>query len=141
MIAASVALAGCSPEHKETSKSDDDDPARVAAVAGSDVKTVTLSARAAERLGIKTEPARDVAMPAGAPPATAVPLAALIYDKNGDIWVYTAKQPRTFVRQRVRVARIEGDLAILDSGPAAGTAVVTVGAAELLGSELGVGGA
>jgi hypothetical protein len=65
----------------------------------------------------------------------------LIYDKNGDIWVYTAKQPRTYVRQRVRIARIEGDLAILDSGPPAGTPVVTVGAAELLGSELGVGGA
>jgi hypothetical protein len=44
------------------------------------------------------------------------------------------------VRQRVGVARIDGDLAILGSGPAPGTAVVTVGVAELLGTELGVGG-
>ena len=136
-----MTLAACSQERTETSKSDDDDPARVVALAGTDLKSITFSARAAERLGIKTEPVREMSRPAGAPPTTAVASAALIYDKNGAVWVYTARQPRTYVRERVSVARIEGDLAILDSGPAPGTAAVTVGAAELLGSELGVGGA
>jgi hypothetical protein len=72
--------------------------------------------------------------------SSAVPAAALVYDKNGGTWVYTNSQPLTFVRERVTVARIEGDLAVLQSGPAPGTAVATVGAAELLGTEYGVEG-
>jgi hypothetical protein len=67
-------------------------------------------------------------------------MAALVYDDSGDIWVYTVTRPLTYMRQRVAVARIEGDLAVLESGPAPGTAVVTVGVAELLGSEYGVEG-
>jgi hypothetical protein len=46
----------------------------------------------------------------------------------------------TFVPQEVVIARIDGDTAILTSGPAPGTEVVTVGAAELLGAEYGVPG-
>jgi hypothetical protein len=139
LMAAIVALAACSQEHTAT-KSEDDDPARLVRVEGTDLKGVALTARAAERLGIKTEPVREVLTPGGTTPVKAVPVAALLYDKNGDVWVYTPAQPRTYVRQRVGVARIDGDLAILGSGPAPGTAVVTVGVAELLGSELGVGG-
>jgi hypothetical protein len=140
LIAGVLTLAACSPDHPESVKSDDDDPARVTKVEGSDVKSVTLSAHAAERIGIKTEPVREMAQPGAGGPVKTVPLAALIYDKSGESWVYVATHPRTFVRQRVSVARVEGELVILESGPAVGAAVVTVGAAELLGSEYGVGG-
>jgi len=40
----------------------------------------------------------------------------------------------------VAMAGVSGDMAVLQSGPPAGTQVVTTGAAELLGSEQGVAG-
>jgi hypothetical protein len=101
---------------------------------------VVLNQRAADRVGIKSEPVRQVSTSGTGPQSPAVPVAALVYDSGGDIWVYTVTRPLTYVRQRVALARIEGDLAVLVSGPAPGTAVVTVGAAELLGSEYGVEG-
>ena len=69
-----------------------------------------------------------------------IPLAAVLYDKDGKTWTYTTSEPLTFVPQEVVIARIDGDTAILTSGPAPGTEVVTVGAAELLGAEYGVPG-
>jgi hypothetical protein len=142
VLAVMVALIACGQEHTGTgAKSEEDDPARVVRVEGTDVKAITLTARAADRLGIKTESVREVTAPGGTTPLKVVPVSALIYDKNGEVWVYTATQSRSYVRQRVSVARIDGNVAVLGSGPALGTAVVTVGAPELLGSELGVGGA
>jgi hypothetical protein len=44
-----------------------------------------------------------------------------------------------FVRSPITVVTIEGNRAVLSAGPAAGTQVVTVGAAELLGTEYEVG--
>lgn len=136
LAGASLMLSGCTQGHTENARNgDDDQPARLVTVEGSQLKGVVLTARATERLGIKTEPVREV-------PAhqTAVPVAALVYDKKGEVWVYTSTQPLRYVRERVEVERIEGDLAILESGPPAGTAVVTVGSAELLGTEYGVEG-
>ena len=60
-------------------------------------------------------------------------------DLNGETWTYTNPEPLVFVRHRVTVEYISGDLAVLLDGPPAGTSVVTVGAAELFGAELGVG--
>lgn len=67
-----------------------------------------------------------------------IPYAAVIYDPQGATWVYTNPEPLTFVRHSIVVDYIEGELAILLEGPSAGTAVVTVGAAELFGTETGV---
>jgi hypothetical protein len=68
-----------------------------------------------------------------------VPYAAVLYDPRGDTWVYTNPEPLVFVRHLISVEYIEGDLAVLSSGPSVGTAVVTVGAAELFGIEFGIG--
>lgn len=142
LIAATVALVACSQDHPQSAaRSDDDDPAHVVKVEGTDLKTVTLSARAADRLGIvATEQVREVSTASSATPVKAVPATAVMYGKNGDIWVYTVTRPRTYVRASISVDSIEGNLVILESGPAVGTVVVTVGGAELLGIELGVGG-
>jgi hypothetical protein len=70
---------------------------------------------------------------------TAVPYSALIYDTQGETWVYTSPAPRTFVRHKVDVDDIEGDVAVLDEGPPIGTVVVSVGVAELYGAETKVG--
>jgi len=68
-----------------------------------------------------------------------VPYSALIYDPQGETWVYTSPQPRTFVRASVDVDYIDGDVAVLESGPPAGTVVASVGVAELYGTEFKVG--
>jgi hypothetical protein len=64
-----------------------------------------------------------------------IPYAAVLYDPHGNTWTYTNPEPLVFVRHRIDVEFIEGDRAVLREGPAAGTAVVTAGAAELFGVE------
>ena len=64
-----------------------------------------------------------------------VPYGAILYDSSGKAWVYTNPEPRVYVRQSITVQRINGDVAVLTDGPAAGTVVVTTGAEELLGTE------
>ena len=68
-----------------------------------------------------------------------VPRAAVLYDAFGGTWVYEARDGGTFVRQRVALADVVGDTAVLRQGPRAGTRVVTIGAAELFGTEFGAG--
>ncbi len=72
-------------------------------------------------------------------PRKVVPYSAVIYGLQGDTWTYTNPEPLVFVRHRITIDYIENDTAVLLDGPPAGTAVVTVGAAELFGVELGVG--
>jgi multidrug efflux pump subunit AcrA (membrane-fusion protein) len=67
-----------------------------------------------------------------------VPYAALIYDPEGKTYVYTSPKPLEYLREEVKVDRIEGDRVLVSRGPPAGTEVVTVGAAEVYGTELEV---
>jgi hypothetical protein len=68
-----------------------------------------------------------------------VPYSSLIYGAHGETWVYTSPEPLTYVRHPVSVDYVEDDLAVLSDGPDAGTEVVSVGAAELFGTEFEVG--
>jgi hypothetical protein len=68
-----------------------------------------------------------------------VPYSAIIYDVHGDIGVYTSPEPLVFVRHGVTIDHIDQEMAVLEDGPDVGTLIVTVGAAELLGTESGVG--
>lgn len=68
-----------------------------------------------------------------------VPRAAVLFDAFGGTWVYEAREGGEFVRQRVTLTDMVGDAAVLSHGPAPGTRVVTTGAAELFGTEFGVG--
>lgn len=139
LVIAGLGLAACGPSDSVVQAGTREAPAQVVPVAGTGVSRVTLTAQAAQRLGVKTQPAQAVPATAGVA-TSSVPTAALIYDKNGKTWVYTTTQPLTYVRQAVEIARIDGDVTTLQSGPSPGTLVVTVGAAELLGAELGVAG-
>ena len=71
--------------------------------------------------------------------ARVVPWSAVVYDYDGGAWVYETTAPHVFVRRRVQVRRVDGDLAVLSGGPAPGARVVSQGAAELFGTELGNG--
>ena len=104
-------------------------PAKVEAIEGSEFSRLTLTEKATERLGIQVAEVADNAIPYG----------ALLYDLDGSTFVYTNPEPLAFVRAPVVVDRIEGDQVILVEGPPAGTAVVTVGGAELIGIEFGLG--
>lgn len=98
---------------------------------------VTLTEDAVNRLGVHT-----AAIAAAPPPSTAklaMPTAALFYDEAGDTWAWVMGQPRVYERQHVTVSTIEGDTVALSAGPPTGTQVVTQGAAELYGTEVGVG--
>ena len=68
-----------------------------------------------------------------------VPWSAILYDIHGGAWVYEQVATRTYARRRVEVAYIDGDIAVLTTGPATGAKVVTDGAVELFGTEFGVG--
>jgi hypothetical protein len=108
-------------------------PARVEAMDGSELSRVILTDASTRRLGIRTAAVESVS---GSGAVTAmVPYSAVIYDDAGDTWVYTSTEPMTYVRHAVSIESIEGDVAYLTAGPAVGTAVVSVGSAELLGAE------
>lgn len=106
------------------------DAATLEEVEGEEVSRITLTERAAERLGVTTGAVEAVEG------KLQVPYSALIYDANGGTWVYTNPEPLVFVRAPVAVERIEAPTVKLTSGPQPGTKIVTVGAAELLGAEL-----
>ena len=109
-------------------------PAVVEHVKGTGVTRVTLTAEAAKRLDIQTARVRSDGTGTH---RTVIPYAAVLYDPNGNTWTYTSPEHLVFQRQDIRVARIDGDSAVLTNGPPVGTAVVTVGATEIWGVEYG----
>ena len=60
---------------------------------------------------------------------------SLVYDTEGNTWIYASSEALTYVRTSVKVDSIQGDDAVLLVGPPAGTQVVSVGAEELFGAE------
>jgi len=135
-IVGGVGLAACAGK-PEAHRSEH--PAEVVKLEGSELSRVTLTARAIERIDLRTDQVREERVAGATSPRRVVPYSALIYDPRGETWVYSSPQPRTFVRQRVVVDFIEGAVAVLREGPPAGTVVASVGVAELYGTELGVG--
>jgi hypothetical protein len=109
-------------------------PARVEPIAGTNLRRVTLTDRAAQRLDVKTADVRED--PSG---ARVVPYSSIVYDNAGVPWIYTSPEPLVFVRRRVEVARIDGEDAHLKDGPPAGTRVAVIGVAQLYGAEKGIG--
>jgi hypothetical protein len=133
LLVAALPLSACSRSEVEAEEGYTN--AKVEPVEGSHVSRVILTDDAVRRLGIKTAPVQPLAARAG----TVVPYSAVLYDADGATWAYTNPEGLTFVRQPITVARIDGNRAVLSTGPPAGVAVVTVGAAELFGTEFEVG--
>ena len=137
--AAAVALlTGCSV----ASAHEDPPPAAVRSIPGSPVKQLRLTPQAIHRLGITTVVVRTAQAGPGGGHGTyrVIPYSAVVYDNDGSTWAFVNTAPRTFVRQRITVGAIQGSTAVLTAGPAAGDAVVTVGAPELLGTEYNISG-
>ena len=68
-----------------------------------------------------------------------IPWSAILYDVNGGTWVYVKIADHTFSRSRVELSHVVEDCAVVTRGLADGNEVVTAGAAELFGTEFGVG--
>jgi len=132
-LALVLALSGC--KEVESASAAVYEPAKVEEIADEfGVKQVTLTEEGASRIDLATATAQQVG------PHTVVPYAALIYDGQGASWVYISAQPLTFLRTAVVVDRIEGDAVLVSEGLRPGAEVVTVGAAEVYGAELGIAG-
>jgi hypothetical protein len=131
LIALPLLLVGCGGGSSEAAE--DTGPAYVEAIEGSDLSTVTLTKKAAERLAIETAAVRTNGT------AKVIPYSAVLYSPTGETWAYVSPKSLTFVRQAIVVDRIDGDKAYLSQGPTAGAKVATVGVAELHGAELGLG--
>jgi hypothetical protein len=136
LLVVALQLSACTQQSAEA-EAGGAEPANVEHVEGADVSRLTLTAKAAERLGIQIRPV--LAGRVGGATRRVVPYSAVLYDAKGDTWVYANPEPYAYVRERVTVDYIQGDQAVLTDGPPEGTPVVTVGAAELYGTEFGVG--
>ncbi len=137
LIAVVPELAGC--QKHSTAKAEHEHPSKVEHIDGSDISRVTLTEAAMKRLDVQTGAVTEEKSPRTESTQKAVPYGALIYDPKGNTWVYTNPQARVFVREKIDVDFIQGDLAYLSNGPATGTNVATVGVAELYGTEFEVG--
>ncbi len=72
-------------------------------------------------------------------PQLVIPVASLLYDLNGETWIYISPEPLQFLRFPVVVDYIKDDLVVLVAGPPVGTKVAIVGVPELHGADTGVG--
>jgi hypothetical protein len=126
-LIAAVSMSAC--KEVETETAEGYQPATLKEIS-EDLKQVTFTKEGAARTGLKTAPVRQLGGD------KIVPYAALIYDAEGKTYVYTSPKPLTYLRKEVEVDRISGDRVLVSRGPAAGTEVVTVGAAEVYGTEL-----
>ena len=95
---------------------------------------MTFTAEGARRIGLETSAVSE------AKGRLVVEHDALIYDSKGGSWVYAVTEPLTYVRAAVKVAETDEGRVFLAKGPVVGTSVVTVGAAQLYGEELGISG-
>jgi hypothetical protein len=136
VVGAAVILAGCG-----SAAPADVPPATVTQIAGSQVAQLQLTGQAIQRLGIVVQPVRAAPTAKGrAGVREVIPYSAVVYDTDGSTWAYANTAARTYVRQPITIATIQGNVAVLSAGPPVGTAVVTVGAAELLGTEYDISG-
>jgi len=133
LLVACLPLQGCS-HATVASAAEEEGPAKVEHMEGAEPTRVTLTEEAAARLDIHTDQVQDKLV-RGVKRST-IPYAAILYDTEGNTWAYVNPEPLVFVRHRIVVDFIDGETAVLLEGPAAGTAVVVVGAEELFGSEL-----
>lgn len=133
---AALLTAACAPTTRDggtTSAGAAEEPARVEPIEGTELSNVILTEEAARRLDIQTEMARTEEV--DGVQHTVVPYSAVIYDVQGEAWVYTSPAPLTFVRHSLEIDSIDRDVAVLSNGLPAGTQVVTVGAPEIYGAE------
>jgi hypothetical protein len=134
LIAGAVSLSACGEASTgyDYETASHHEPAKLEPIKGTDVHRVIFDAEGAKRVGLQTAPIRQNGQ------GTVIPYAAVIYNSDGKTYTYTAPEPLTYVRQKIDIDHVVGDSVMLSDGPPVGTEVVTVGAAEVYGTEFEV---
>jgi hypothetical protein len=140
VVPVALAAAGCSNAVGSEGAPAADSAARVVAGDGAGPARITLSDQAERRLGIETAVIGPGSATSGTGARLVMPYAAVVYDAEGKAWAFASVSARTYQRAPLVIAGIHDDVVTLRSGPAPGTEVVTVGAAELVGAEAGISG-
>lgn len=129
LIIAGLQLSACQQKPDTPAKTD----RAMVEYAGEARQRVRLTAKRAEEYNLKTAPVREEKVSGTL--RKVIPSAAVVYDQHGNTWTFTNPDSLVFVRERIHVDHIEGNLAILSNGPSVGAAVVTSGAAKLFSDE------
>jgi hypothetical protein len=130
--ALAFSLAGCA--EIEVPTAEPYEPATLETPGPGQPARVILTEEAARRVALQT----SVVQAAGSD--VSVDYAALVYDKAGKPWVFTVIGPCSYIRAPVIINEVTDNRVTLSSGPPAGTEVVTVGAIQVWGAELGIAG-
>src|SRR6266508_4070222 len=108
---AALSLSACAPAAEPE---DENKPVTLEPIAGTDLNRLTLTEKAAERLGLETAPV--LTQQIDGVDRIVMPYAALLYDPSGKAWAYVNVEPLVFVRQAITVDFITGDEAVLSEG-------------------------
>jgi hypothetical protein len=104
-------------------------PYKVEPIEGGELQRVSMADDTAGLIPVRTAEVRALGK------HKVVPHVAVIYNPEGDAFVYTKPKAETYVRAPIDIRRVVGGRAVLADGPPVHTTVVTVGAAELLATE------
>ena len=132
LIFACLLVSACG-RGQDTAAAEEKPSVKVEELQGEEPTRETLTEDAAKRLDIQTAAVQDAEV--NGTKRAVIPYAAIIYDTEGATWVYLNPEPLTFVRHPITVDDIKGDQAFLSDALPSGSAVVTVGVAELYGAE------
>jgi hypothetical protein len=138
LAAITLSVSGCS-EAGASNEENRDTAVTVETAEEGQPASITVSERAEQRLGLKTEPVRPLTGQANGA-TEVIAYSAVVYDEDGKSWAFSAPSPRTYIRVPIVISSITGQTVQLTSGPPLGTQVVVVGAPELVGAEAGISG-
>ena len=125
-LAVAAALGACSEVESNVRENQ---PYKVTPIEGSDVQRVTMEDATAALLPVETATVRRQGK------RKVVPHDAVIYNPDGDGFVYTKPKAETYIREPIKIISVHGSRAVLSDGPDVGTEIVTTGSAELLATE------
>lgn len=98
------------------------------------VPRIKLTEDARRRLAIKS-----LTFPQDQNGKRTIPISALLYDTSGIAWVFVETPRLEFHREQIRILQTLSDQILVASGFSDSVPVVIQGAAELIGTESGVG--
>jgi hypothetical protein len=126
LVASALALGACSEVESNLREVY---PYKVTPIKGSDLQRVSMADETAALLPVRTATVQRQGS------RKVVPHDALIYNPDGDAFVYAKPRAETYVRAPIEIVRVTGDRVVLSGGPPVGATVVTTGSAELLATE------
>ena len=142
LLATGSLLSATMASFGEEDEAEHDDNVQVEDTPGTDAKTLIFTEAAMSHLDVQTAPVKEIEASREGKDVgrrLAVPHSALIYDAEGEPWVYVSSAADTFLRKHVAIDFMDDDHIFLTTGVTAGENVVTVGVPELRGAEFGVG--